>query len=1185
MFVKIIRYFAYIFSLYLIVGFLLLPLLLKPQIIKFIESQTNTKVTLNSLSFNPLICDLKLNDVIFKSLENKPLLSFKSLEVNLNPTSLIYGALELKELLLESPKLSLVYNKNRTMNIDNILKKHPDTKVKDSQKASLPRIIIDSVKIVDGVINYKDFTKKTPFKFSLEKLGFLLKNLDTKNMHATDADVRLYAKLGDGGFFDIKDNITSLAPFRLRGSVDFEASKLYTEWKYLRDILKLEVADGKVSFSAKYHFSMDDVNATQIKFTKVAVEKLRIKPTDGTQDILNLHALHVRDAQINPFSRKVIVENVKLNGLHAKAKRFENGTIDWVAYLQTKQHQASSKKATKKGAWHAKINHIALENMSLAFDDRAVKPNVKSNIDNLNVYVKNMTLSGKKPLEYKITMQVNKSGLCRANGDLRLESLLLHGYSSCKDLDVAYYRPYIDTIAAKNLKVYDVELKSLLAGFQAQTKLYDINNTLVVQVTDANATLKKMHLLQKSTKKDLLLFKDFNAKALQLNTKTKELNIGSVALNNLICKLSRNSNKKFNVQNIIVLKNSHQKKRESQQHKDGAYSLKITTAKVNNATFHLKDRALKRVQKDTIDRVYVTLKDINSAKRSWLSYKVSMRLNKRGILKGSGKFRRSPLTQSGRLQLKNLALQPLTPYLQTRSYLSVDDGRVGFSIKERYRPSKTKPDLQATGSMTIASLFLSDTHKKEKRSLFTLNKLSVKPFTLELFPNRLYINEVDADAFYVDAEIDANKTINFAKLMKPIAHKKPKKQEKSKHSSKPFPVKIAKVAVQDGSAEFKDLSLPIKFQTHIHNLNGIIYSLSSVPGDSTYAEMDGEIDKYGSMKLKANLDSFNPKKATKLNLDFQNLDLHAMSGYSASFAGYTIDSGKLYLKLGYNILNSKLDATNNIVIKKIKLGKELEGKDVKHLPLGFVIGLLEDSDGVIDIDMPIDGDVDAPDFKYGTIVWNALGNLIAKAVTSPFKFLGSMMGIKSEDIQYIDFEFGKSTIAPPQREKLDKIGEMMLKHPKINLRLAGMYNKKGDLYALQLQKLIAAVMKKSGDENTKKAKNSMNVAMLEDIYESLRDDDYLDKLQKKLKKRYKGAAYEQAYQNSLIKICAKLQTVSEQELKELGAHRALAIKEYLLGVKGLKANRIEIQESKTATLSNTNRVKVKLDIDIKSKDK
>ena len=65
-----------------------------------------------------------------------------------------------------------------------------------------------------------------------------------------------------------------------------------------------------------------------------------------------------------------------------------------------------------------------------------------------------------------------------------------------------------------------------------------------------------------------------------------------------------------------------------------------------------------------------------------------------------------------------------------------------------------------------------------------------------------------------------------------------KKEEPAQQKEDPFPVKIAQVNVTNGSVEFRDFSLPIKFKTNIHDLNGALYALSSSPGDTSYIDIN-----------------------------------------------------------------------------------------------------------------------------------------------------------------------------------------------------------------------------------------------------------------------------------------------------------------------------------------------------------
>jgi hypothetical protein len=428
--------------------------------------------------------------------------------------------------------------------------------------------------------------------------------------------------------------------------------------------------------------------------------------------------------------------------------------------------------------------------------------------------------------------------------------------------------------------------------------------------------------------------------------------------------------------------------------------------------------------------------------------------------------------------------------------------------------------------------------------------------------------------------VGKDKKMNFTSLIKQTQNKDEvlKQDDNTSKVEDSFPIKIMKVDVSMGSAKFADLSLPIEFHTNIHDLNGVIYAISNQKDETSFIDISGEVDEYGSTKLKGSINTGDPKSYTDLDFNFRNLELNSVSGYSASFAGYEIDSGKLYLDLGYDILDSQLVGENSIIIKNIKLGKEFEDENTTSLPLGFVIALLEDSEGIIDIEMPVEGNVDEPDFKYGTLVWKTFANLIVKAVASPFKFLGSMMGMDADNLESIDFEPGLANILPPEKEKLDIIAKMMIKRPKISLSIGATYDELSDKQELKKEKLIALLLKKSGVKNKEKHENIMTVDLLEDVYNDLRDDDKLQKIKTKLKKESKGENFDRAYLNALVQECTKIQPFEDSELKALALSRARIVKSYLINKKSITSSRIKMLEISSVDEHDEKYTKTKLEV-------
>lgn len=1180
----------YLLLIYSIVGFVILPLIAKPKIIDLVAQETNAQIEIGTIYFNPFLFKLKLSNVLLKNLQEEELISFEEFYVDFELYSLAKKAIHVDEITLIKPKISLVYNADKSFNLLKILKNQKSKKEENSDSIEFPRVIVDSVDVKDGTLLYQDYTLKTPFTFSFHKIGFELEDLDTQESQVKDAKVRFYATLGDGGFIDFRSKIISLSPFLADGSLNFEASKLYTEWQYLQDMTNLEVADGKISLYTNYHLNLEDKNETKIENLTLQVQKFRLKPKSQHHDMLNIKNFSVKNVKIEPFKQRVEIEKIALDGLGASAVRKGDGTIDWSEYLAMNKEDNSTEELRQKEQiasspsqpWDLLIQELSLEEINLTFDDKAIVPYVRSRVNELNLYAKNLTLAGEKPFEYNLDVALNDRAECSSQGSFAYKNLDLQASFACQDFDVTHYNPYIEEEAKKALKSYNIELKTLLVDVESDLHLRELNSTYALELSNAHAALNKFQINKKGSQKEFIRFKNFLVDGVHVDTKEKSVTIENASFNNLFTKLEKYKNGSLNIENLIEPKVAEKSQLKSDEQ---GYSMHLNHFALNNSNFSFEDNSLAKRATNRIENINANIYDIDLKKNSWLKYDIGMSINSKGSIEAKGALRHTPLKHSGSFEVKDLSLIELTPYLQEYAYVSVEDGRLSLKGKSEYVKSSRVPDLRVEGSVALESFFVNET--LHNTQLLSFGDVKVNSYTFELYPNRLHVDEVDVSSFYVDAKIDENKTLNFSELVKKsdtnASVEVAKEQSQSHESNSTFPYRVLKVNVALGSAKFADYSIPIKFLTHIHDLNGAIYAISNTPGDTTYVDIDGEVDKYASTSLKGSIDSADPKAYTDLDFNFKNLSLNSLSGYSARFAGHEIDSGKLYLDLGYNILDSQLLGSNSVVIKRIKLGKEVQDENITVLPLGFVIGLLEDSDGVMDIDMPVEGDLENPDFKYGKLLFQTFANLITKAVTSPFKFLSSAMGMDGENLEYIAYEAGSSEISPPQREKLDKISKMMLKKPKILLRVAGKYELQKDTEALQLQKLIELVVQKSGIKNIEDHRSAMSIELLEDIYKESHSSTLLAKLRERLHKKFtKKGAYERVYSSELIILCQEMQTISKSELLMLADARADKIISYLVSEKMIEAQRLTRGASQVIEDDHDAKI-IKVDMEIKVK--
>ena len=148
------------------------------------------------------------------------------------------------------------------------------------------------------------------------------------------------------------------------------------------------------------------------------------------------------------------------------------------------------------------------------------------------------------------------------------------------------------------------------------------------------------------------------------------------------------------------------------------------------------------------------------------------------------------------------------------------------------------------------------------------------------------------------------------------------------------------------------------------------------------------------------------------------VELTRLAAYSTRYTGYPITAGKLDMDVHYMLDNRKLDADNHIFITQLTFGARNESPGIKHLPVKLAVALLKDTQGNIDVNVPVSGSLDDPQFSLGGLIWRAFGNLIAKAVTAPFRLLARAFGGNHEDLGYVEFAPGSAVLDTRAQERL-----------------------------------------------------------------------------------------------------------------------------------------------------------------------
>ena len=251
-----------------------------------------------------------------------------------------------------------------------------------------------------------------------------------------------------------------------------------------------------------------------------------------------------------------------------------------------------------------------------------------------------------------------------------------------------------------------------------------------------------------------------------------------------------------------------------------------------------------------------------------------------------------------------------------------------------------------------------------------------------------------------------------------------------------------------------------------------------------------------------------------------------------------------------------------------ELGEKVDNPNAVSLPLKLAVALLKDSSGKIKIDVPITGSLDNPKFNIGSLVADALINVISKVITSPFRALGSLIG-SEKDMSTISFAAGDSSLNKQQQDKLDSLSKALKERPILNLDIKGAAFQEQDWPVLREGALYDQLKKRRATEINKSADKKIR-----DEYVEISDDDYKRLLAEmfiekfpllaeksilgtpQLRDSKAGDFYEIAKQKLFTIIKAE-----QGRLKKLALARARAIANYVVQKGGVPNQRVFILDT------------------------
>jgi len=1073
-----------VFSLlliYTLLGFFGLPYAIKNIAPKYLKDY-NATLFVGDAKFNPFTFELNATNAELNT--TSPLFSTKQIDLKLKPFSIFKKLVEIDIFRLDEPKVKIARDKKANFNFSNFIS--DDNATSENNSTSSINFALNNAKIIKGSFSYSDQNLTKPFNVSFDDINYELSSLNTKKnsagSHIFDSNSSLAHKIDLNG--DIKLN-----PLKIEGNVSIKDFSIKPVAISFIDNDALNLKNAIINLKINYALNADE-NATKINLkdgflnvkglsldegaNELSIGELELpkfdldsKIADKTEAALNLSAVNLNDISFK-------------SAIAASIKSLNLNEISLLANLNEKSELNATAKLKNMGANALKIDE-ADRNLANLKDINASNLNINFANNKTALTLEKMALNGiNAPLSKSANANVASAGVTNTN-------FTMDGNKSLASLD--------------ELNVKNIELKA---------KNKDIASVADVAIKSISFDILKMAL---------------NIVSVDVNKPkfTSELNDnGLSAVNEL--GFGEQSTKATKVAKHTKKVEKKAENKSASKSKENEFKFDVKNISVNNADIALTHLFEGEKIAHKFDNLFVKVANLSSDFSKPFDAKVAMKSSQKLNLDVESKIKIEPLDVSAKIKLNDTNLPKYFAYAKPFLEADLASGQMSADAQLHYAK-----DIKADAKVSIKDIRLNG---KKAEKLIAFKSLELEKISFA--KNDLAISGVSLNSPFIKAHLSKERKFNLSQIVKEDKNKakteaKPESKKVAGKKEDELKFSVKNFSLKNGEVDFSDASLFMPFATTISKLNGKLTDIDKKRPSS--GEFQGVVGKNGFAQITAKLFPFELKQNTDIKLDFKDIDLTDITPYSGQFVGYKIKKGKLNLNLNYSVTDSKLNGSNFINFDSLTLGEKVESKDAVNLPLSLAISILSDQNNQINIDLPVEGNLDDPDFKYGGVIWAAVKKLFADITLAPFRFLGNALGLGSKDLSSIDFLAGSSELISSEAPKIADFIKLTGSKPKMKLSITPTYSKLDESFYKnkKLDQKINQIIASSGKDY---------IAVLNELVPNLKD-------------RSEKALREEALKGI---------EVDKAKLVELANERANAVKEALIKA-GLEAGRINMNDA------------------------
>jgi len=746
----------------------------------------------------------------------------------------------------------------------------------------------------------------------------------------------------------------------------------------------------------------------------VTLDGLEARQRDGAPWV-GWERLYVNLAARTLTSLTPRFKEIYLQGFHARVVLDAKGNPDCADLLQP---AATPPKGPPAPMPEVVIGHLAIVGARLDFLDQATARPFATTLGPVSLALDGFRLSRDSRNPYTFEGRTEKGETFGWRGHFLLDPLRSDGSFRLGGLDLPKYAPfYRDAVA--------FELRRGVADFQADYRAAFGGGDDHLSLGHGSLDLRDLALAEAGAREPAVELPRLEARGLDLDLLASSGHLASLTLSGARLRVRRGADGKVDLQRMLTPR-PKPAAAPAQPFRFG-----LDQFRLRDLAVAFEDRVPSRPVRVGLDQVQLALDHVSLEPEAPWAFSCDARWNGRGRLHADGQV--TPLRARGSVDLgvEDLDLAPLGAYgapALTALLTSARLGLRGHADFDAQAPARTR----FRGQAQLNAFMLVDGGTREP--LLAWKALRAGGIQVDQAPLTVKVATLDLEGpvGHVTRLAPGGTSLGAAYRPAPAGAAPPETGK----ATPDLKAELAAFRIRGGRLVYLDRSIQPVAALALEGVEGQVTGLSTVPGTRAEVSLQALVDGAAPLRIKGRVTLAALAAEGNLAVTVQGMDLTPMSPYAGRFVGYPIGKGKLALDLNFDVARRQLAGENRILMDQFTLGEATGSPDAVHLPVKLGLALLRDRHGLIDLDVPVRGDLDQPDFRLGRVIWHAVLNVFGKLVTSPFTALSHAFG-GGADLSMVSFPPGAAELGPAGAKVAEGLEKALYERPGLSLEIEG----------------------------------------------------------------------------------------------------------------------------------------------------